>query len=213
MHSSPRTQPARFGILVYEGVEPIDIGGTVGVLSMARRVLPHLEYVVIAESIGPVALAGGLAILAQADFASHPPCDLIIVPGGPGWREQVARQPLLDFLRRQAPDAVASVCTGGLILAAAGILKGRRATTRRMAIGGEVMAPQELLASFGDVKAVVAAVVEDGGVVTAGGVCLAIDATLYLIARLYGEDARGEVARIIEYDRALAANRACLGYL
>jgi transcriptional regulator GlxA family with amidase domain len=99
-----------------------------------------------------------------------------------------------------------------LLLAAAGVLKGRRATTRRLALGGEVSAPQRLLAAHPDVTSVVAAVVEDGGVLTGGGVALAIDATLRLIARFYGEEACGEVACALEYDRALAANRAQLGY-
>ena len=108
---------------------------------------------------------------------------------------------------------MASVCTGGLILAAAGILDGKRATTRRHAAGAEPAAP---LARLGTLAAtaepVEAAIVDDGGVVTSGGVSLAIDGTLYLIGRLYGEDARDEIARLIEYDRAFAANRAALGH-
>ncbi len=64
-----RNAAALFGVVVYNGVEPIDIGGTVGVVSMARRVLPAIESVTIAETAGPVELAGGLTILAQAGFA------------------------------------------------------------------------------------------------------------------------------------------------
>lgn len=70
-----RTASALFGIVVYEGVEPIDIGGTVGVISMAKRVLPAIDSITIAERAGPVTLAGGLTVLAQAGFADAPPCE------------------------------------------------------------------------------------------------------------------------------------------
>jgi transcriptional regulator GlxA family with amidase domain len=205
-----RSEPATFGIVVYAGVEPIDVGGTVGVISMARRVLPGIESVTIAAKPGPVALAGGLTILAAAGFADHPPCEVFIVCGGPGWERQAADPEMLAFLRRLPAGSVASVCTGGLILAAAGLLDGRQATTRRHRAGTEATSPLSRLAS--PIEPVEAAVVEDRGVVTSGGVTLAIDGTLYLIGRLYGRDARDEVARLIEYDRAFAANQAALGH-
>jgi transcriptional regulator GlxA family with amidase domain len=207
-----RTDPARFAILVYEDVEPIDVGATAGVFSMARRVLPGLTYTVLAQAKGPVRLAGGLTILADADFVSAPACDVLLVTGGPGWRQQVGNEALIAFLRQQPPTRLASVCTGALILAAAGVLRGRRATTRRLALGDEQASPQALLGGGGQAESVVAALVEDGGVVTGGGVALAIDTALYLIGRLYGEEARDDVAASLEYDRALAANRAFLGY-
>jgi transcriptional regulator GlxA family with amidase domain len=209
-----RTDAARIGVIVYEEVEPIDIGGTVGVISMARRLLPALDSVVIARRAGPVRLAGGLTILAAADFATAPPCDLFIVTGGAGWTAQVSEPDILAFLRGQPVGQVASVCTGALILAAAGVLDGRQATTRRRAAGAEPTAPLDLLNVHGtSISPAVAAVVEDRGIVTGGGVSLAIDATLYLIGRLYGAAARDEVADLIEYDRAFAANRAALGHV
>ena len=207
----PRSDPATFAVLVYDDVEPIDVGATAGVFSMARRVLPGVTYTILAEAKGPVRLAGGLTILADADWRSAPAYDVLLVTGGPGWRQQVGNEALLGFLRQQPPQRLASVCTGALLLAAAGVLRGRRATTRRLALGSEQASPQQLLGG-GEVESVVAAVVEDGGVVTGGGVALAIDTALYLIGRLYGEEARGDVARSLEYDRALAANRNFLGY-
>jgi transcriptional regulator GlxA family with amidase domain len=208
-----RNAPSRLGIVIYEDVEPIDIGGTVGVVSMARRVLPAIESVTIASRPGPVRLAGGLSVLAQFGFGDHPPCDCFVVCGGPGWQTQITDPAMLAFLRRLPVGNAAAVCTGGLILAAAGLLDGRRATTRRHAAGAEPAAP---LARLGTLAAAVepseAAVVDDRGVITSGGVSLAIDGTLYLIGRLYGEDARDEIARLIEYDRAFAANRAALGH-
>jgi transcriptional regulator GlxA family with amidase domain len=208
-----REDPARLGIVVYEGVEPIDIGGTVGVISMARRVLPAIESVTIAERAGVVHLAGGLSILAGFGFDDCPACDVFIVCGGPGWERQTRDPAMLTFLRKLPAGAAASVCTGATILAAAGILAGKHATSRRKSAGAEPLAPLHRLATLSaSTRPVEAAIVEDAGVVTAGGVCLAIDGTLYLIGKLYGEEARDDVAQLIEYDGAFAANRAALGH-
>jgi transcriptional regulator GlxA family with amidase domain len=207
-----RSEAARIGVVIYEGVEPIDVGGTAGVVSMASRVLPAISSLMIAERAGPVRLAGGVTVMADADFHSAEPCDVFIVCGGPGWREQVRNPAMLDFVRSRSRSQIASVCTGALILAAAGTLDGLRATTRRNAVGAETDSPLSLIASYAKgAEAQARLVVEDGGVVTSGGVSLAIDGTLYLIGRIYGEAARDEVARVIEYDRAFEANRRALG--
>jgi transcriptional regulator GlxA family with amidase domain len=205
-----RSESALFGVLIYQGVEPIDVGGTVGVVSMARRVLPLVEATVIARWSGPVRLAGGLTVQADHAIDTAPACDVVIVCGGPGWPEAAADEAILSYLRRLRPEAVASVCTGAMILAASGVLDSRIATTRRHPIGLETAAPLQLLARSGVIQTTAAQVV-DAGVVTGGGVSLAIDATLYLLGRIYGEEAAAEVARIIEYDRAYAANREALG--
>jgi transcriptional regulator GlxA family with amidase domain len=206
----PLMSPARLGVLIYDGVEPIDLGGTVGVVSMARRVIPHVDAPLIARQAGPVRLAGGVTVLADHGVDEAPPCDVVIVCGGPGWPEAAADAKLLAFLRRLPRGGVASVCTGALILAASGVLDGRSATTRRKAVGLETMAPLDRLAQSGTIRAREAVIVDDL-VVTGGGVSLAIDATLYLLGRIYGEAAAAEVAQFIEYDRAHAANRAALG--
>jgi transcriptional regulator GlxA family with amidase domain len=206
-----RSEAARIGVVIYDGVEPIDIGGTIGVISMAQRVLPALRAVTIADNAGPVRLAGGLTVLAEHSFADAPECDNIVVCGGPGWSQQVTAPAMLGFLRDQVHERVASVCTGALILSAAGLLDGLPATTRRRAVGSEIAAPLDRLACFGVGVQPCEALVVDAGIVTGGGVSLAIDATLYLLGRLYGEAARDEVAAVIEYDRAWAANRAALG--
>jgi transcriptional regulator GlxA family with amidase domain len=209
-----RNAPALFGIVIYDGVEPIDIGGTVGVISMARRVLPAVDSVTIAENAGPILLAGGLTVIAQTSFAGAPPCDVVIVCGGPGWRREVTNQTMLHFLRHPRAARVASVCTGAMILGAAGVLDGLAVTTRRSAVGGESQSPLlELAALAPGARGQAAAVVEDGAVVTGGGVSLAIDATLYLLGKIYGETARDEVARVIEYDRAYEANSLALGHI
>jgi transcriptional regulator GlxA family with amidase domain len=210
MHIS-KNRTVRFGVIVYDGVEPIDIGGTLGVVSMARRLLPNIEAVVIAAKAGAVTLAGDLTIVVPYDFNDAPACDVLIVCGGPGWHAEVKNEQMLSFLRGQRPEALASVCTGALILAAAGVLDGRSATTRRAAAGNEDNAPLQLLQTYAHRITPREAVVVDSGIVTGGGVSLAIDTTLYLIGKFYGKDACDEVARLIEYDRAYAANCAVLG--
>lgn len=209
-----RHEPSTFGIVIYEDVEPIDVGGTVGVVSMAKRVLPGIASVVIAADRGPVRLSGSLTVMADAGFDDHPPCDYYVVCGGAGWKVQVRDERMLAFLRGLEPGKAASVCTGGLIMAAAGLLDGKRATTRRRAAGAEPAAPLAQISNWTTTaEPVAAAIVEDGGVITSGGVSLAIDGMLYLIGRVYGEEARDEIADMIEYDRAFKANRAALGHV
>ena len=203
-----RHSQARIGIIIYHGIEPIDLGGTVGVISMARRLLPGLEDAVIAAKAGPIRMAGGLVVEAPFGAADPPPCDIHIVCGGPGWPEAARDPQILGLLRQVRPDRLASVCTGALILAAAGVLDGRRATTRRTRLGAEERAPLDLLAGAAtNVRAETGHVVDDG-VITGGGVSLAIDGTLYVIGKLYGRETQDEIARAIEYDRAFAANAA-----
>lgn len=194
------------GVFIYDGVEPIDVGATTGVMSMARRVLPNLKDFVVASRAGPVKLAGGLTVLAHHGVTDAPPCDLVVVCGGPGWRDASKDAATLAYLTRAGHAKVASVCTGAMILGAAGLLDGHAATTRRMASGSESQAPLALLATIARNARLCEAVVVDDGIVTGGGVSLAIDAMLYLLERAYGAEAVNEVARIIEYDRARAAN-------
>src|SRR5579872_3156030 len=199
-----REQPARIGVVLYDGTEPIDLGGTIGVISMASRLLPGLSAVTIAERRGPVNCAGGLTVQAGFGFTDAPQCDTVVVTGGPGWLAQTRNGAMLAFLRGVECDRLASVCTGALILGAAGLLHGRKATTRRVAVGAEAEAPLALLARMGAVASA-ALIIDAGGPVTGGGVSLAHDLTLHLMGRLYGDAARDEVARLIEYDRAFAA--------
>ena len=105
---------------------------------------------------------------------------------------------------------VAAVCTGGMIVGAAGLLEGRRATTKREIVPGEAR-PLDLLAQrYPDVQAIEARVVDAGSVLTGGGVSLGIDMTLHLIARFVGANVAEETARILEYRNAWRANAAAL---
>jgi transcriptional regulator GlxA family with amidase domain len=197
----------RFGIFIYDGVEPIDLA-TFGVLSMARRIAPEIEICTIAPRAGPVALANGLKVSADFGFAEAPLCDLVIVTGGPGWPAQAEAPMTLDYIRRvHASGRIASVCTGGMILAASGILDGGPATTKREVVPPEKSPLEAMRANYPKIDVREAMLVDQGAVVTGGGVTLCIDTTLHLIAGQLGEHVADETARIMEYQRAWRANR------
>ena len=157
-------------------------------------------------------LANGLRVIADHGFSDCPPSDALIVTGGPGWVAQCGSNETLDFIRRCARERlVAGVCTGGMILAAAGILDGCKATTKREIAGAEVPPVRLMRERHPRIDVTEAAsLVDCGRVVTGGGVTLGIDATLHLLARLLGEDVANETARIMEYTRAWRANREAL---
>jgi transcriptional regulator GlxA family with amidase domain len=196
----------KFGVFIYDGVEPIDLA-TYGVLSMARRVIPEIEPCTIAPRAGVVTLANGLRVIADHGIDDAPRCDVVIVTGGPGWTSQVASAETLAFLRDRAASAkLVSVCTGAMILAAAGVLDGRQATTKREVRPPEISPLQLMGEGHPSIDAKVASVVDTGDVVTGGGVTLCIDTMLHVLEREFGADAARETARIIEYSRARAAN-------
>jgi transcriptional regulator GlxA family with amidase domain len=197
----------RFGIFIYDGVEPIDLA-TFGVLSMARRVAPEIEICTIAPHAGSVALANGLKVTADFGIADAPACALVIVTGGPGWPAQAEAVGTLDYIRRvHASGRIASVCTGGMILAASGVLDGGPATTKREVVPPEKSPLDTMRANHPRIDVREAMLVDQGAVVTGGGVSLCIDTTLHLIAGMLGQHVANETARIMEYSRAWQANR------
>lgn len=204
------TAEITYAILIYDGVEPIDIGGTYGVLSMGRRIDPRIRMFLVAEKAGEVVLANDLRVVADYSFDNCPPADALIVTGGPGWQRECENPRMLEFLRRWKPEPlIASVCTGALIMAAAGVLDGHKATTRRRKLAAEPAAPLELIGErFPKVDTVEALTVDNGAVITGGGVRLALDTTLYLIERLHGAEKAQEIAEAIEYSVAWKANKA-----
>ena len=197
----------RFGIFIYDGVEPIDLA-TFGVLSMARRIAPEIEICTIAPQAGSVALANGLKVTADFGVGDAPACDLVIVTGGPGWPAQAEAPATLDYIRRvHASGRIASVCTGGMILAASGILDGGAATTKREVVPPEKSPIEVMRASYPQIDVREAMLVDRGSVVTGGGVSLCIDTTLHLLETMLDKRVAEETARIIEYQRAWKANR------
>lgn len=200
----------RVAVLIYEGTEPIDLA-TYGVLSMARRVAPAIEIFTVAEHAGVVTLANGLKVIADYAYAAAPAADVLIITGGPGWQQQAQSTATLKFIRAFSRDiTVAAVCTGGMILAASGLLDGRSATTKREIIGAEVSPLALMRERYPAIHALDARLVDCGTVLTGGGVTLCIDMTLYLIERFLGAEVARETARILEYSAALAANEARL---
>jgi transcriptional regulator GlxA family with amidase domain len=196
-----------FGIFIYENVEPIDLA-TVGVLSMARRVAPQIEICTIAPKAGLIRLANGLNVVADFGIDNAPRCDIVIVTGGPGWSEQARSPETLDYIRRvDGSGKIASVCTGGMILAASGVLDGHAATTKREVVPPEQSPLSIMRASYPRINAQEAMLVDNGSVVTGGGVSLCIDTTLYLLAKMLGDHVADETARIMEYTRAWRVNR------
>lgn len=197
----------RFGIFIYDGVEPIDLA-TYGVLSMARRIAPMIQVCTIAPNAGITLLSNGLRVVADFGIDNAPPCDLVIVTGGPGWSAQAKSPATLDYVRKvYASSTIASVCTGSMILAASGILNDGAATTKREVVEPESSPLEVMRASYPRIEVEEAMLVDNGSVVTGGGVSLCIDTTLYLLAKMAGESIADETARIMEYQRARRANR------
>jgi transcriptional regulator GlxA family with amidase domain len=202
----------QFGIFLYHGVEPIDLA-TFGVLSMARRIAPQIEICTIAPRAGPITLANGLKLTADYGIDNAPSCDLVIVivivTGGPGWTVQATAPATLEYIRRvHAGSRFASVCTGGMILAASGILNDGPATTKREVVPPEISPLEVMRATYPQIDVRETMLVDrGGGLVTGGGVSLCIDTTLYLLASMLGQHVADETARIMEYQRAWRANR------
>ena len=200
----------KFGLLLYPGVEPIDLA-TVGVLSMARRVVPQIEYLTVAARAECVPMSNGLRVMADVSFADAPQLDVIIVPGGPGWAKASEDKGILDYLSRTANHAkIVSVCTGAMILAAAGLLDGKTATTKVEVVPPEDPPLDVLKNHYPEVKTRRALIIDEGQIVTGGGVTLGIDTILYVIAREFGAREADEVARIMEYQAARETNTARL---
>lgn len=189
----------RIGIFVFDGVEELDFVGPYEVLSWwAQHGSVDVEVVTFARDEGPITGAKGLQVVPHATRDRVGPLDVLIYPGGQGVRPQVGDHDLQAWLRRLHADGtlLVSVCTGAWILADAGLLDGRPATThwagldRLAELGTDItLRPQDRF-------------VDDGDVVTAAGVSAGIDVALHLVARLASEEEARQVRRGIQYDPA-----------
>ncbi|MFI6876949.1 DJ-1/PfpI family protein [Streptomyces sp. NPDC050400] len=156
--------------------------------------LPDADLVFVAEERGPVRSdTGRLALVADRSFAEVPHPDIVIVPGGPGQTPQMENEALLAWLREADAHSTwtTSVCTGSLLLAAAGLLAGRRATSHWLAL--------DFLKQFG-AEPTGERVVLDGKYVTAAGVSSGIDMGLTLVGRIAGDEHAQAVQLLTEYD-------------
>jgi len=194
------------GILIFDNVEVLDFAGPFEVFSRTRLV-PGVEarrsdegapfrVFTVARTREPVTATGGLTVIPRHGFADAPRIDLLVVPGGFGTRRLLHDPETLDWIRGTAAAArqVTSVCTGSLLLAQAGLLQGRRATTHWASLdfldslGAGVTVERELR-------------VVDDGVISSAGVASGIDMAFYLVERLFGREVADETAKYIEYRR------------
>ncbi|MGE0823119.1 MAG: DJ-1/PfpI family protein [Candidatus Binatia bacterium] len=185
--------PLTLGAIFYEGFELLDVYGP---LEMFGSVGPELRIVTVAQKAGTVTSTQGPKTLAQYGFEDCPPLDLMLLPGGIGTLTELNNEPLLEFLRQRSATAqvTMSVCSGSAILAKAGLLNGRRATSNKQFFSLAT-------AQSTKVKWVEQARwVEDGNMVTSSGVSAGIDMALAVIARLYGRERAEQIAAWTEYE-------------
>ena len=181
----------RNGPLVFPNLTQLDLTGPYEVLAR----LPGAETLLLWKSLDPVRSEHGLTILPDTTLANCPPLDLVLVPGGAGINPLLEDQDVLAFLRRAAATAryVVGICTGSLVLGAAGLLRGKRAGTHWMS--------RDLLRVFG-AEPVAERVVVDGNLFTGGGVTAGIDVALTVAAEIAGRAAAEAIQLAIEYDPA-----------
>ncbi|WP_207762422.1 DJ-1/PfpI family protein [Niveispirillum lacus] len=178
-------------MLLYPRLTQLDLTGPFEVFTR----LPDVKIILAAKSLDPVTDSGGLRLLPTHTLAEAPQADILFVPGGPGQLHLMDDAVTLDFLRAQAVAAryVTSVCTGSLVLAAAGLLTGYRATCHWMSL--------DQLALFGCTPSSERVVV-DGNRVTGGGVTSGIDFALQLAALLFDQDRAERTQLSMEYNPA-----------
>lgn len=190
------------GMLVFDGVEELDFVGPWEVFTMANEVAvqaghpPVHDVALIAERDGPVTCAKNLRVLPDLTIAACDKLDILLIPGGQGTRREALNPALLAWITKTAATCewVTSVCTGSLLLCAAGPARGKRVTTHWAFV--------ETLAARGEAAAVVAdsRYVRDGNLVTAAGVSAGIDMALWLVGELHGRDFARRVRRAMQYD-------------
>jgi transcriptional regulator GlxA family with amidase domain len=190
----------RVVILLFDDVEVLDFAGPFEVFSLAGRRAgrgdPVFTVSTVAASRGPIVARNGLTVVPHFTIADCPPAELFVVPGGYGSRALLTDAKLLEWVRRRDAEAelTLSVCTGALVLGAAGLLDGLEATTHRGALDelrrwapGAAIRPE-------------ARIVDNGRVVLSAGISAGIDMSLHVVARLLGMEHAIETARYMEYD-------------
>ena len=190
-------------ILIFDDVEVLDFAGPFEVFAVSDELAERqwFDVCTVAEARGTVRARNGLKVVPDHTFESAPRADILVVPGGFGTRPLLNKPSVLDWIRRSARHAevLASVCTGSLVLAKAGLLAGRDATThylrhdllRELAPDARVHEDRRFLVNEpADGRGVVA---------SSAGISAGIDLSLHLVARLHGVDAAERTARYMEY--------------
>jgi transcriptional regulator GlxA family with amidase domain len=183
-------------IVLFDGAEELDWAGPWEVFAAWRDGWPDdgLQVFTVAWTTEPVVCAKGLRVLADHTWETAPEADVVVWPGGLGTRRMLGDEDIRARVRSLAEraDVMASVCTGSLVYADAGLLAGRRATTHRGAL--------DVLAGLGVDVDPDARYVDHGDVITSAGVSAGIDMALHLVARLHSRERAAEVRRYIQYD-------------
>lgn len=185
--------------LIFDGAEELDFVGPWEVLSFtARTVADSCNVFTVSQHGGVVSSAKGLKVVADHGFADCPAADIIVVPGGRGTRTEVDNPVLIAFLQRVARgcEVVMSVCTGSFLLERAGLLRGEDGQPLRATTYWDSM---DRLRALGTVEVVAERWVDNGRVITAAGVSAGIDAALYLVGRLWGEETARQTQKGIQY--------------
>ena len=190
------------GIVIFPEVEVLDFCGPYEVFTVARldearrREEPSpFRVLLVAEAAAAVTTAGGMRVIPDCLLAVCPPLNILVVPGGWGTRRQIDNKILIDWIaeRGRQVETLTSVCTGALLLAAAGLLNGRRATTHWRSLSW-------LRESFPAVTVEEQLrVVEDGHILTSAGISAGIDLALKVVGRSFGEAVARATARHMEY--------------
>jgi len=187
------TRLRRLGAVFYPGWEMLD---TCGPLEMFGNMPGMVEIVTVAQSAGPVRSAQGPEIVATYGFDNCPPLDLLLIPGGMTSHAEVENPAIIDWLRRRIPQAelTMTVCSGTELVAATGLLDGRRATTNKMFFG-QVTGDHPRVNWVKEARWV-----EDGPFATSSGVSAGIDMALAIVARLAGQAFSEQLAVATEYE-------------
>ena len=190
------------GILLFDNVDDLDFTGPLEVLNQVRlneerrfAERTPVDILLVARDNEPVKTFSGMLVAQDCSFGECPPLDVLVVPGGMGERLENHNPAIIDFIRRRAAEVktLASVCTGAFLLAAAGVLDGRTATTHSASF-------DRMKDSFPKVKVEEGVrFVEDGKILTSAGISSGIDMTLRLVAIHFGEEIARATARNMEY--------------
>jgi cyclohexyl-isocyanide hydratase len=178
----------QIGILVFPRVQQLDLTGPYEVFASLPAANVHLVW----KDRSAITSATGLVLAPTMTFGECPTLDVLCIPGGAGVNALLEDAAVLGFVRAQAARAryVTSVCSGSLVLGAAGLLRGRRATTHWLS--------HDFLARFGAIP-VHGRVVRDGNLITAGGVTAGIDFGLAVVAELAGQAQAEAIQLALEY--------------
>ncbi|HMO34761.1 MAG TPA: DJ-1/PfpI family protein [Gemmatales bacterium] len=187
----------RVAIVVFDDVAVLDFAGPYEVFSVTgwQREMKPFEVFLVAEKPGPIVARNRFSINPHYTFESHPAAEIFLVPGGLGTRCEMHNPMMLNWVKKQAENAelILSVCTGSLVLAAAGLLPERQATTHHLRF--ELLRQTEPRCIVLENKRVVV----DGKIITSGGIAAGIDMSFVVVEQLLGTEVAEETARYMEF--------------